>query len=205
MYVYSIYNNLSNKYYVGRTIYNNLDKYISYNKVYPAKVGKFNGMPILRSIAKHGWDNFTVDVLAETNDYNHLCDLEQLWIVILNAQDRIVGYNVCPGGRDSRKGLVVSDETRAKLSASHIGLPRSAEHKHKISKNMKQLHRDGLAKYIPVIEATANLTPEQKEARDAKRKATWIMKDPEERALHAQRTSMASKASWAKRKAAHNS
>ena len=90
---------------------------------------------------KYGEAAFTFEVIEECSPDDCLTR-EQFWIDELNATDPQRGYNICPVA-GNRRGVKASDETRAKLSAAHLGKtyseyqrasmrvpkpPRTAEH-----------------------------------------------------------------------------
>lgn len=78
---------------------------------------------------KHGFDNFSVEFLAEGNDWNHLCELE---IEAIKKYNTFIGpgYNVTRGG-DGTDGYKFSGAQLAKRTERGL----SEQHKENISKN----------------------------------------------------------------------
>lgn len=89
-----------------------------------------------RAIQKYGWDGFSHDILHTDLTHSEACEYERKYIKDWNLRDGNYGYNLTDGG-DGCSGRVLSDETKAKISASHIGIGKgktlSDEHKRKIS------------------------------------------------------------------------
>ena len=121
--IYLITNLVNGKYYVGQTT-QPLRKRLDYHFYGPP------GCPLLsKAIKKYGKQNFAVNILAESDSLEELNKLEALWVVITNSTCRSAGYNINPGGKNSKQspetiekrrqsmmGHVVSDETRRKQS-----------------------------------------------------------------------------------------
>lgn len=141
MYVYLLTNKVNGKYYVGKTVNKNLRRYLVTQKVWRAKAGRFvGGMPIIMAIAKYGWDNFIVNVISTATSQEQLNNLERLWIIVLNARDSTVGYNIAVGG--GIVGVPCSDVAKAKISAANkgrkpVGYIRTDEHRKQLSDRMQ--------------------------------------------------------------------
>lgn len=102
-----------------------------------------------RAMRKHGVENVEFEVLVIAEDREYLGDLERRAI---EAFGTLVpgGYNAIPGGgiapdayrmpeseRAKRRGRKASAETRAKMSASHLGQKRPASYSEKLSARSK--------------------------------------------------------------------
>lgn len=74
-----------------------------------------------RAIRKHGFKEFTVEILDHTENDEQLSQCEREWIEKLNATDRRVGYNITSGGNGGMLGYRFTDEQRALLSAQRKG------------------------------------------------------------------------------------
>ena len=74
------------------------------------------------AVSKYGWQAFSVRVLEEC-DSAALNGVEVMWIADLDTQHPR-GYNLTSGGRQS---TCINAETRARMSASMKGIPKSAE------------------------------------------------------------------------------
>ena len=108
--------------YIGQTI-----RYIQ-TRLEEHRTGKSSGcVAIYNAIQKYGWDNF------EKNWYEcpdeDLNKHEELMIEILGTLSP-GGYNLKEGGDNGK----LSEETRQRMSESHIGIPRDEETRQKISK-----------------------------------------------------------------------
>ena len=72
-----------------------------------------------RAIRKYGKDNFQVFVLEEVDTWKFACQRERHYIQLYDTY-KIRGYNMTLGG-EGAFGLVHTECTREKMSASHIG------------------------------------------------------------------------------------
>lgn len=143
--IYSIYNNISNKRYIGQTI-QPLNKRISqhFNQ---SKKGI--NTPLYRSMRMYEKDSFIVTLLEEC-DINLLDSREQYWINHFNTFKE--GYN-CDKGGGGIRGHKMSEETRKKMSESKKGKPsnrkgktNSPESNLKRSQSLKESYKNGTRK-----------------------------------------------------------
>ena len=141
---------MNGKVYVGQT------KDVCKRKLghlYSARVG--NKRPLYSAIRKHGWDNFTLEILEECPVVS-VNAREVHWINTYDSLDPLKGYNLARGG-NCPAGYVLSAEHKRKLSLLHKGRKRSPEHCKKISERaMGNSHRLG-----------KTLTEEQKQHQSA--------------------------------------
>lgn len=100
--------------------------------------GYFNNEYFTRAIVKYGWDNFVHEIL-----YTGLCleeakTKEKECIKLWRSNEEEFGYNLSDGG-EAHSGCKFSEETRKKMSESHIGktYTMSEETKQKISAALK--------------------------------------------------------------------
>lgn len=89
------------------------------------------GTYVGRAIQAYGEENFTCEVIEECDTREQLNEREIFWIAELNCK-RPNGYNLTDGG-EGVEGFHCSEETKAKMSASHKGLPKSPETRAKLS------------------------------------------------------------------------
>lgn len=83
-----------------------------------------------RAIHAHGKDRFSIEILAETDDFDEANALERHFIEELNSY-KPNGYNLTKGG-DGRLGCPHTEEERAKISAANKGqVPWIKGKKHK--------------------------------------------------------------------------
>lgn len=83
------------------------------------KANKKRQTLLSRAIRKYGKDNFQVFMLEEVDTWKIACQRECHYIHLYDTY-KINGYNMTFGG-DGQYGLIHTEETRAKMSASHIG------------------------------------------------------------------------------------
>lgn len=110
--IYLATNNANGKQYVGQTIRTVKERW--YEHCYYAMHGITNNSAVDRAIAKYGADSFTVETIAEGVPVEELCALETEKIIEYDTLSPN-GYNLVAS---QERGYVVSDETRAKLSAA---------------------------------------------------------------------------------------
>lgn len=72
-----------------------------------------------RAIIKYGWDNITHKVIASGLGFNTACNMEKDFIAFNKA--RGISYNITDGGQGT-SGRILSEETKAKISKSHMGI-----------------------------------------------------------------------------------
>ncbi len=115
MYLYKILNKNTGKAYIGQTI-NKPEIRFSYH-TQRLKKGTHDNEYLQRSFNKHGIDSFMFYTILKTDDLESLNLYEEQFIKILRATDRNFGYNIRPGGANSR----LSEETKRKIGLAGIG------------------------------------------------------------------------------------
>lgn len=128
-----MYKSPSGKYYIGQTIRPKFRKNEHVSRA-------FNGseLPFHRAIRKYGIDSFEYSILCRITCSNTetlseiLSNLEQYYIIKYNSKVP-TGYNVTEGG-EGNLGIVLSEETKYKMSLSKIGHKCSANTKKKMSR-----------------------------------------------------------------------
>lgn len=110
--IYLATNNANGKQYAGQTIRTVKERW--YDHCYCALHGITNNSAIDRAIAKYGADSFTVETIAEGVPVEELCALETEKIIEYGTLSPN-GYNLVAS---QEREYVVSEETRAKLSAA---------------------------------------------------------------------------------------
>lgn len=106
MEIYKITNTITGLSYIGKTEVGFWSRYgINWNT-------SLSNPYLKNSVKKHGQDKFKVEILAYTNDPDHLCLLEQMYIKEHNTLFPN-GFNLQPGGK---KGKHIED-TKKRISA----------------------------------------------------------------------------------------
>ena len=132
--VYKIINKINKKIYIGSS------KDISkrWNEHKSSFINKkHHSKHLQRSIEKYGIDNFVFEVICYC-DIKNLLRFEQKCLDIYKPWDREVGYNICKVA-GSTLGVVPSQETRNKISASNKG--KSLDKKRKNLNILQELKR----------------------------------------------------------------
>ncbi|AHL19603.1 group I intron endonuclease family protein [Enterococcus phage VD13] len=106
MYIYLITNNINGKQYVGQTARTIEKRFNEHCRKNHQAIGK--------AIAKYGKENFTVEELHHTEDFEKLQELE---IIEIESRNTLApnGYNLVEGGGGT-VGYNHTEETRAKMS-----------------------------------------------------------------------------------------
>lgn len=104
----------SNKVYIGIT---------QMNPEYRWNHGKgyIKNQYFYRAIQKYGWDNFRHEILFSELTKEEACSKEIELIALYDSTNPDAGYNISLGGELGNLGLVVSEETRKKMSESTKG------------------------------------------------------------------------------------
>lgn len=90
-----------------------------------------------RAIKKYGWNNIQHEVLYSNLTRGQAITLEQGLIHYYRSNNNKFGYNITSGG-EGLTGMKLSEETKAKISKAHMGMPgyhlhQSEESRRKIS------------------------------------------------------------------------
>lgn len=118
--IYKTTNLINGKIYVGQTIREKKDNYYG------------SGFWIKRAISKYGLSAFSKETLEEVFDWEILDQREIFWIEALSATNKLIGYNISPGGFG--KTRIVSEETRKKISQAKTGYKYPPEFGEKMRK-----------------------------------------------------------------------
>ncbi|MBR1646643.1 MAG: GIY-YIG nuclease family protein [Selenomonadaceae bacterium] len=141
MLIYKITCKLNNKNYIGKTT-RSLEERIAEH------LRNSRTSYIDRAIQKHGWENFSVEIIETCETLEQLNEREKFWIREFNCKIPN-GYNLTDGGEGipgykappelcaklsaQRKGRKVTPEQAAKISAKLSGREFTDEHKANIS------------------------------------------------------------------------
>ena len=150
MYLYKILNKNTGKAYIGQTI-NKPEIRFSYH-TQRLKKGTHDNEYLQRSFNKHGIDSFMFYTILKTDDIESLNLYEEQFIKILRATDRNFGYNIRPGGANSKH----SEETKKKISLAGMGRPKTENEINLLRERNKGNTYGRLAKGIAKSEETKN-------------------------------------------------
>ena len=135
MQIYKITNILNNKIYIGKDTTSDPNYFGS-------------GLIITRSITKYGIENFTKEVIDETDDYEELSKKEIYWIDKYNSTNRNVGYNISKGGDGGdvftnhpdieliKEKISKNNPKTGKTYEEAFGEEKSSKYKQKLKKNL---------------------------------------------------------------------
>lgn len=138
--VYSITNNINNKFYVGSTTTNFKHRYLQYKSGF---LRKLDNQPVLyRAFRKYGFDNFTFEILCITDKENALT-MEQFYI------NKGVDYNSCLIA-GSLSGFKHSDDSKTRTVNGG---------NHHCAKHIFQFTLDGIfiKEHLSIIEALKSI------------------------------------------------
>lgn len=152
--IYILTNKCNNKVYVGQS-WDVKNRLIEHSKV------KKNGFYISNAINKHGWENFSVEIISVPSTIEqHTLNLLECKYISLNNSLIPFGYNLREGGSHGKfsassrqkmskahlgqaawdKGILKTKEQKQEISKATTGIkksPRSEKHKYKISEFRK--------------------------------------------------------------------
>lgn len=119
--IYSIFNIINNKQYVGSS--KNIRRRIK-EHYRDLQNNKHHSQPLQNAWNKYGKYSFEFKILEITDNLN---EKEQYWIDYNQSHCKKKGYNVCPIA-NSIKGRISTLETRLKISNYQKGRPKTKEH-----------------------------------------------------------------------------
>ena len=90
-----------------------------------------------RAIQKYGWENIEHIIVEQNLSKKDAAELEIKLIKEYKSNDYKFGYNMSSGGEFGGSGVIVSQETRAKLSQKRKGRKLPEYVKNKISESLK--------------------------------------------------------------------
>lgn len=125
MILYVIENTETNRVYVGITSRKLSQRWGEHMKSY--RDG--SNQPIYRAMRRYGVEKFTIRKADIAETWEELCEKE---IKLISKLTKEFCYNASNGGEGS-PGHVVSEETREKIRAKHIGKKLTPEHRAKLS------------------------------------------------------------------------
>ena len=136
------------------------------------------------AIEKYGWDGFNHEIIASNLTKEEADNFEKLLIQKLNTMDPNIGYNLRAGGADG----VFSEESRKKMSESHIGQRAGENHP------MYNKHHSEDAK-SKISESSLNMWADQsfKEKMSEVRKQLWDNEEYRQRQVEVRTGKRASK------------
>lgn len=114
------------------------------------------------AIMKYGWDNIVHEILYSDLSKQDACEKEIELIRFHQSNNRLYGYNHSTGGEHPSTGVVLTEETRKKMSESQKGKTKSTEHRKKIGEsnrkyNILQMTLDGdIVAIYPSTQAAAD-------------------------------------------------
>lgn len=112
--IYKITNNINQKIYIGSS--RHCQKRKSEHKTVN------NGTVIVRAIAKHGWANFSFEIIEKCSEAL-LATREQHWLDFYRSYERDIGYNVARDAACFSRGVKLSAEQRQAISRRLKGRP----------------------------------------------------------------------------------
>lgn len=115
--IYKITNKINNKVYIGQTI--NYKERVRQHKEIPFRNNsKEKDKSLYKAIKKYGLNNFTFEIIDETDNFESSNMLEIYYISKYNScVDNGMGYNLDLGGKNGNK----SEATKLKISLAHKG------------------------------------------------------------------------------------
>ena len=109
--IYKITNLINNKIYIGQSVNakHRWEQHVSASKHNPRTI-------VDRAIKKYGEENFGVEVIEKTEQYD---EQERYWITYYNSTNPDKGYNCTKGGDGNSVAREVKTSTRNKISEAN--------------------------------------------------------------------------------------
>ena len=126
--IYGWYNTLTDMWYVGQTI----DEKRRFKQHIDYVINKKDNNRFHNALRKYGLENWVYCVLEDNVIRTNLNMMETDWIEYYDSF--YSGYNMTTGGDTN---VIISEETRRRLSESHKGIYLSEEVKQKLSESHK--------------------------------------------------------------------
>jgi group I intron endonuclease len=142
-YVYKIINKINNKVYIGKSI-NPTKRFKAHINLAKNHKGKYECTKLYRSMRKYGFENFELEVIQSFQIEKDSYDAEIKYIILYKSIEN--GLNIKPGGNGGSAGgknhpmwgKKFSEESKNKMSISHIGIKDSEE-----TKKLKSISHSG--------------------------------------------------------------
>lgn len=141
MQIYKITNLINNKIYIGKDTTSD-SKYFG------------SGLLINRAFQKYSKENFTKEVIDETDNYDELSKKEIYWISKYESTNRDIGYNISPGGDGGdtlsnhpdldliKEKISNNSKTKGKTYEEVFGHEKASIYKDKLSKSNARYNLD---------------------------------------------------------------
>ena len=126
--IYGWYNTLTDMWYIGQT----MDEKRRFKTHIDYAINKKDNNRFHNALRKYGLDNFIYCVLEDNVLKENLNMRETDWIEYYDSF--YCGYNLTSGGDTN---VIISEETRRKLSESHKGIHPTEETRRKLSESHK--------------------------------------------------------------------
>lgn len=144
MIIYKVTNKINSKSYIGCTRFTLEERKKKHLTDY--KLNTFKHRKFYAALNKHGEDSFTWEVIDTAETKAEAIEREKYWIAFCNSCRH--GYNANNGGSGTN-GYIYSDETRMKMREAKLGIPKTDEHKKRMSESAMKIHqgeRHGMSK-----------------------------------------------------------
>jgi group I intron endonuclease len=111
MIIYKISNSFNSKVYIGQTIRPLNERISEYKRL------KIYNNHLKLAFKKYGFENFKFEIVDSTTSIHDLNEKEIYWIKHYESTNKLKGYNIMEGGRNSS----IATETKEKMRTSHLG------------------------------------------------------------------------------------
>ncbi len=119
--IYKLLNKINNKVYIGQTIRTLNERIGEHRRDF--KNNKSANQYLLNAFNKYGWDNFEFTVIDTAQTIEELNEKEIFHIYHHKSNNSVFGYNIEPGGRNSKP----TPETLLKMSIAHSGIVQNKD------------------------------------------------------------------------------
>ena len=109
--IYRITNSINGKIYIGLTGWGYEERWLRHKSASRLGVETY----LYNAVRKHGEENFSIELIEQTETIEQAKEREKFWIHQFNSIDRDLGYNIKDGG----EGNELPEETKQKISKTN--------------------------------------------------------------------------------------
>lgn len=150
--IYRFKNLINGKVYIGQTIVP-VRKRLIQHMTFSRPWTKCHKTYFHKALHKYGLHNFNFSVIEICKSQEELDIREKHWIEYYKSTNKNFGYNIESGGKEGRKGAVLSEEHKQKLLEANLGKQRKTSTKEVLKVIHKNLwkNEDFKEKHLAIV------------------------------------------------------
>lgn len=139
--IYRFKNLINGKIYIGQTV-NSIKKRLIQHMTFSRPWTKCRKTYFHNALNKYGLINFDFSVIEICESQEELDSREKYWISYYNSNNKQFGYNIESGGKDGRKGIILTEDHKQKLLKANLGKSRKESTKNILKNTHKELWKN---------------------------------------------------------------